>query len=111
MSIPKGVTLEEHRTWLKANDFLKSPRGQYIMAQALYHAIKTMKAVPEKYRESSNIADMEYLQENLFTFPPDIFEAADPQTTETLGKLLGGALASPEKFKEYLDKTWGKRRN
>ena len=104
MAIPKGVTLEKHRTYLKANNFLMSPRGQYIMAQALHHAIKTMKAVPEKHRENSNIADMEYLQENLFSFPPGIFETASPETAERLGKLLGGALASPEKFKEYLDK-------
>jgi len=75
MTVPKGVTLEEHRTYLKANNFLNSIRGRYIMAQALYKAIKVMKAVqPEYLQEKSNIADMEYIQENLFSFPTAVFQ-------------------------------------
>ena len=46
--------------------FLSSLRGQYIMGQALYTAIETLKAVPEPYTEHSNIEDMEYLQDEVF---------------------------------------------
>jgi len=48
--------------------FIQSPRGQYIMAQALYKAIEVMKAAPEREREYSNIADMELCQK-VFDFP------------------------------------------
>lgn len=47
-------------------EFLQSMRGQYIMAQALVVAIKTMGEVPLPYRESSNISDMKFLLEKLF---------------------------------------------
>ena len=60
----------------KAVNFANSMRGQLIMAQALDKAIEVMKAVqPEYLQEKSNIADMEYMQENLFSaFPPAIFK-------------------------------------
>ena len=60
----------------RAMKFYISPRGQYIMAQALYYAIRTMKSVePEIMQEKSNIADMEYIREHLFsTFPDMIFQ-------------------------------------
>jgi len=60
----------------KALEFYVSPRGQYIMAQALYYAIRAMKSVePEVMQEKSNIADMEYIREHLFsTFPDMIFQ-------------------------------------
>ena len=56
-----------------AIEFIQSARGQYIMAQALYKAIEVMKAVPEKQREGSNIADMELCQK-VFDFPTFAFE-------------------------------------
>jgi hypothetical protein len=36
------------------------------MGQALHVAIREMKAVPEPHTEHSNIADMEFLKDNLF---------------------------------------------
>ena len=56
--------------------FASSPRGNLILSQALYYAIKALKAVePEYLQEKSNIADMEYLQ-NGFVFPPEMFDAS-----------------------------------
>ena len=56
-------------------EFLASLRGQLIVAQALYVAIDTLEKVePEYMQEKSNIADMKYLQENVFTFPVMAFE-------------------------------------
>jgi hypothetical protein len=58
-----------------AAEFIQSPRGQYIMAQALYKAIEVMKAAPEREREYSNIDDMELCQK-VFNFPTSAFEGA-----------------------------------
>jgi hypothetical protein len=61
---------EEERT---AIGFLASPRGRYIIGQALYHGVRALKQVePDVMREKSNIDDMEYLRETLFNFP-DLF--------------------------------------
>ena len=55
---------------LRALDFLASPRGRYVVAQALYHGIRTLKQVePDVMQEKSDIDDMEYLRETLFSFP------------------------------------------
>ena len=55
--------------------FLLSTRGQYIMAQALHYAIKSLESVePEIMQEKSNIDDMKFLQENLFSFPAILFD-------------------------------------
>jgi len=63
-----------------AIEFLMSGRGKYIMAQALYYGIKSLKAVePEILQERSNIEDMEYLRDNLFKFPDFMFDAAKLQ--------------------------------
>ena len=64
----------------EALEFYVSARGQYIMAQALYYAICTLKRVePEIMQEKSNIADMEYIREHLFsTFPDMIFQTQSP---------------------------------
>jgi hypothetical protein len=53
----------------QAIGFLNSMRGRYIVAQALSVAIKTLSAVPPPHTEVSNIADMEYIRENIFDFP------------------------------------------
>ena len=56
-------------------EFLASLRGQLIVAQALYIAIDTLEKVePAVMREQSNIADMKFLQETVFTFPVAAFE-------------------------------------
>ena len=58
-------------------DFLASLRGQLIVAQALYVAIDTLEKVEPSYmREQSNIADMKFLQETVFTFPVEAFKFA-----------------------------------
>lgn len=50
----------------EAIKFFQSIRGQYIISQALSIAIETMKNKPERQIEHSNIADMIYLQDELF---------------------------------------------
>ena len=63
-----------------AIEFIQSPRGQYIMAQALYKGIEAMKAAPEREREVSNIADMELCQK-VFDFPVAAFKNTQEGTT------------------------------
>jgi hypothetical protein len=59
-------------------EFLASLRGQLIMAQALYVAIDTLEKVEPSYmREDSNIADMKFLQETVFTFPTEAFQPVE----------------------------------
>jgi hypothetical protein len=59
-------------------DFLASLRGQLIVAQALYVAIDTLEKVEPSYmREQSNIADMKFLQETVFTFPTEAFQPVE----------------------------------
>ena len=59
-------------------DFLASLRGQLIVAQALYVAIDTLEKVEPSYmREQSNIADMKFLQETVFTFPVEAFKPVE----------------------------------
>jgi hypothetical protein len=50
----------------KAVQFLNSVRGRYILGQALHIAVEELKRVPPPYREESNIADMEFLVDELF---------------------------------------------
>ena len=45
---------------------LSTPRGQYILSQALTVAIEQMETVPHPHREPSNIADMRLLRNELF---------------------------------------------
>ena len=44
-----------------AKALLNSPRGHYIINQALHLAIRELQKVPEEIREESNIADMKAL--------------------------------------------------
>ena len=46
--------------------FLGTPRGQYIVGQALAVAVKEMEKVEPALQEKSNIADMKFLGTNLF---------------------------------------------
>ena len=50
----------------QATEFAASIRGQYIISQALWHAIVKLNEVPEPMKEESNISDMEFLLDNLF---------------------------------------------
>jgi hypothetical protein len=56
------------------NNLLRSYRGSYLLAQALYEAINVMKKKPLKEREVSNIQDMEILLETCFTTFGGIFD-------------------------------------
>lgn len=59
----------------EALDFLFSTRGQLIVSQALYHALKAMGSVePEIMQEKSNMADMQYLRDTLFRWPDEAFD-------------------------------------
>jgi|6_EtaG_2_1085325.scaffolds.fasta_scaffold01456_6 hypothetical protein len=58
-----------------ASNFMRSMRGRYILAQALYYGIRALKEVqPDVMQEKSNIDDMQYLQSTLFNFPDFLFE-------------------------------------
>ena len=55
--------------------FANSARGQYIIAQALYIASKALGEVqPPVMQEKSNIADMKYLMELLYSPFISVFE-------------------------------------
>ena len=51
---------------LQAIEFVQSHRGQYILSQALVVAIDTMGKVEPPHTEVSNIADMQFILDNLF---------------------------------------------
>ena len=81
---------EEIKTELKpdqkaAVEFTATFRGQYIISQALVKAIEVMKQVPQPMTENSNIADMEYLVENLFTIFPQVEGVVSDDQSELWG--------------------------
>lgn len=51
---------------VEALAFINSARGKYILSQALAVAIDTMSKVESPHKEVSNIADMEFILDNLF---------------------------------------------
>jgi len=64
--------------------FLSSMRGRLMMARALHYGIKELSKVEGIHREVSDIADMQYLKDNLFNFPTEILEpslATSPRET------------------------------
>jgi hypothetical protein len=54
--------------------FLSSMRGKWIMARALHYGIKELSRVEGVHREVSDIADMQYLMDELFNLPVEILE-------------------------------------
>ena len=56
----------------EAIKFSASFRGQYIISQALHHAVKTLREVPAPHTELSNIEDMQFLLTHLFTIYPEL---------------------------------------
>jgi t-SNARE complex subunit (syntaxin) len=64
-------------TQKEAIQFSASFRGQYIISQALYHAVKVLREVPAPHTELSNIEDMKFLLANLFNIYPQLEAAAD----------------------------------
>ena len=55
-------------------EFQNSPRGKYIMAQALYYGIRKLSEVEGPLREVSNICDMKYLLDILYPGYEQIFK-------------------------------------
>ncbi len=47
--------------------FAQNLRGMYIISQALHYGIRELKKVKGVHKELSNISDMEYLRDNLFS--------------------------------------------
>ena len=79
----------------KDDEFLDSMRGQLIIAKALHVAVETLEAKPEIEREDSDIADMRYLQKEVFTFPfPTLVALAD----EAIGAYKKELLQNIEKI-------------
>ena len=52
---------------IEAQTFLNSFRGRYIISQALHYGIEALEKVTKPYKEVSNLNDMQYLQDNLFS--------------------------------------------
>lgn len=50
----------------KAVALAQSMRGQFIISQALCLAIRAINSRPEELQEPSNVADMEFLVQQLF---------------------------------------------
>ena len=64
---------------MNARDFQASHRGTFIQAQALYYAIQKLSEVEGAMREVSNIADMQFLLDELYSGDADIFHHIDQQ--------------------------------
>jgi len=60
------MTDEKKNNQADAIQLVQSPRGQYILSQALVVAIDTMSKVEPPHREVSNIADMQFILDHLF---------------------------------------------
>ena len=65
-------------------EFAQSPRGKFIQAQALYYGIKKLSEVEGVMREVSNIADMRFLLDNLYTGYESIFDHIEQQRVTLL---------------------------
>jgi len=66
-STAKRAAAEEASVRKEAIEFMGGMRGQFILSQALYIAVQELEKVPLPNREASNISDMKYLLDNLFT--------------------------------------------
>ena len=58
----------------ETKEFMDSPRGQVLIAQALYLAIQRLSEVPEPHREMDNIMDMSYLLHVMFPHMEQLFD-------------------------------------
>ena len=67
----------------EAIEFRDSPRGVYIMAQALYLGIKALYTYPEPMREVSNAMNMKYLLDTLYPGMEKVFDQVQPPLTPT----------------------------
>ncbi len=60
--------------------FKNSPRGQFIIAQALYLGVKKLQEVEGVHREVSNILDMQYLLDVLHPGMKEVFKAIEDES-------------------------------
>ena len=58
-------------------EFQASPRGKFIMAQALYYGIKKLNEVEGPLREVSNICEMKHFLDVLYPGYETIFEVGN----------------------------------
>ena len=68
------ISDEDHK---EAIEFAGSPRGCFIISQALQVAIRTLSDIDRNKREVSNINDMKYLRDNLFNIYPMVERAME----------------------------------
>ena len=66
----------------KAIEFAESLRGNYILGQALFYAIKELEKIPSPYREVSNISDMKYIRDELYNFPDELYTVPSEVTEQ-----------------------------
>ena len=66
----------------KAIEFAESLRGNYILGQALFYAIKELEKVPSPYREVSYISDMKYIRDELYNFPDELYTVPSEVTEQ-----------------------------
>ncbi len=59
--------------------FKNSPRGQFIIAQALYLGVKKLQEVEGVHREVSNIMDMQYLLDVLHPGMKEVFKSIEEE--------------------------------
>ena len=77
-----GNTTTSTKELDKAIAFAESLRGNYILGQALFYAIKELEKVPSPYREVSNISDMKYLRDELYNFPDELYTVPSEVTEQ-----------------------------
>lgn len=93
--------------------FLGTPRGQYIVGQALAIAVKELEKVDEKLQEKSNITDMKFLGENLFKagyvthtmLSPDVLQKIQEQIGNDPEKIIEDVELAKEIKKQIDEKT------
>ena len=59
--------------------FKNSPRGQFIIAQALFLGVKKLQEVEGVHREVSNIMDMQYLLDVLHPGMKEVFKSIEEE--------------------------------
>ena len=59
--------------------FKNAPRGQFIIAQALYLGVKKLQEVEGVHREVSNIMDMQYLLDVLHPGMKEVFKSIEEE--------------------------------
>jgi len=81
----------------EAIKLMGSPRGQYIIGQALALAVKELEKVEDKLQEKSNIQDMKFMGEAIFMAG---FVTHSMLSPELLGKIKDKLGNNPDKMIE-----------